>query len=103
MKEKILNFLDNSWLVKAQNWLTKNVAYDKAVHFVVGGFIALIGNMMHPEFAGFWIGLILASVAGAAKEIVWDKIYKKGTPDVWDAVATAGGGLFTSIFYQFLQ
>ena len=38
-------------------------------------------------------GLIVAAVVGALKEIVWDWLLKRGTPEFLDFVATALGGL----------
>jgi hypothetical protein len=41
--------------------------------------------------AGF--GFLVAAVVGAAKEIVWDWLLKKGTPEFLDFVATVAGGV----------
>lgn len=60
---------------------------DKANHFVygVGLFIAL-AFARDPLFA-----VVLVAVVAAVKEF-YDGITKTGTPDPWDAVATAAGG-----------
>ncbi|NOX40505.1 MAG: hypothetical protein GXP05_08315 [Alphaproteobacteria bacterium] len=56
---------------------------DKIAHIAVGFTIsALIGGP---------IGLAVATIAGAGKEI-WDKYSGRGTPDLWDFVATVAGG-----------
>lgn len=65
-----------------------NMPEDKANHFITGLYIFLLfGVFIHPI-----VGLSAAIVAGILKEI-YDKLSGKGTPDIWDAVATAGGGL----------
>jgi hypothetical protein len=38
------------------------------------------------------IGLIAAAIVGALKEIIWDWLLKKGTPEFMDFLATALGG-----------
>lgn len=60
---------------------------DKLAHFLVGaGISAIVGVILGPLF-----GLAAAVVAGAAKEL-WDRA-GHGTPDIWDFVATAAGGM----------
>jgi len=39
------------------------------------------------------VGLATAAVVGALKEIIWDWLLKKGTPEMMDFVATVAGGL----------
>jgi hypothetical protein len=38
------------------------------------------------------IGLLIAAIVGALKEIIWDWLLKKGTPELLDFLATALGG-----------
>jgi hypothetical protein len=67
--------------------LMYQVPADKANHFIYGLvlFIALT-IARDPLFA-----LALVVVVGIVKE-VYDKVTATGTPDFWDAVATAAGG-----------
>ena len=39
------------------------------------------------------VGLVTAAVVGALKEIIWDWLLKKGTPELLDFVATVAGGV----------
>lgn len=61
-----------------------NAHIDKVAHFLGGYFVA--------SFFDAWTGFCVAVGIGIAKE-VRDKISGKGTPDSWDAIATAFGGL----------
>ncbi len=61
---------------------------DKVLHAVAGYIIALIIGILNP-----WLGLAAAIAIGAAKEIIYDKMLGKGTADILDFAATAGGGL----------
>ena len=65
-------------------WLTPKI--DKVAHFGVGYIVATI-----LPIPAMW-GVIIAVAVGAFKEY-WDWKSKKGTPDIWDFVATVGGGL----------
>lgn len=67
---------------------------DKANHFVYGSLAALVGVALAAA-AGVspgWSALLYAASAGVLKE-VHDRATGRGTPDAWDAVATAAGGL----------
>ena len=48
-------------------------------------------------FAYPLIGLATAAVVGALKEIIWDWLLKKGTPEVLDFVATVAGGVLGAV------
>ena len=62
---------------------------DKANHFVYGvGIFIVCLFFVSPVYA-----FAIVATIGALKEIVHDKIMGKGTPDFWDFVATAAGGL----------
>ena len=61
---------------------------DKLLHLIAGFAIALLFGMINP-----FLGLALAIIAGAAKEIVWDLYLGKGTYEVMDFVWTLIGGL----------
>jgi heme O synthase-like polyprenyltransferase len=65
------------------------LAPDKKKHISAGFQIALAFGVLVSPLAG----LILAAVAGATKEFVYDKFMKRGTPEVLDFVATCAGGL----------
>ena len=60
---------------------------DKKAHFWSGMALCLSISL----FFGATIGLFAAIAAGVAKELL-DRL-GFGTPDIWDAVATACGGL----------
>lgn len=62
---------------------------DKKLHIYAGLALSLVAGLL---FTPLW-GLIIASVIGALKEIVWDWLLKKGTPECMDFVATVAGGL----------
>jgi len=61
---------------------------DKCLHFIVGVLIYAVAHFVSPM-----IGIIAVGVAAVGKEI-YDWFHRdKHTPDVWDAVATIGGGV----------
>jgi hypothetical protein len=60
---------------------------DKVAHFWAGLAIMLAVSL----FGGWVIGLIAAVAAGLLKE-AYD-MTGRGTPDIWDAVATGLGGV----------
>ena len=62
---------------------------DKLIHFLGGFCIAATGAMLgHP-----YLGLALAALTGAGKEL-WDLAHpSEATADVWDLLATVCGGL----------
>jgi len=60
---------------------------DKANHFVYGAALAGVGAL-HSALAG----AVLCWVFAIGKE-VYDRVSKRGTPDRWDAVATAAGAV----------
>ena len=61
---------------------------DKLLHFLAGAVIAFaFGIIFSPEW-----GLASAMFIGTAKELIWDKVLRKGTQEVMDAVATIAGG-----------
>lgn len=61
---------------------------DKLYHFVAGFLISLIIGLISPIS-----GLITSVIIGAGKEVVWDKLMKKGCFEVLDFVATCVGGV----------
>lgn len=61
---------------------------DKLEHLLTGIGIGLIFGVLSSPL----IGLIAAAMIGALKEIIWDWLLKKGTPEFMDFLATALGG-----------
>ena len=61
---------------------------DKLYHFVAGFLIALIFGLINPVF-----GLGMAVLAGVLKDVVRDKLLKKGTFEVLDIFFTGVGGI----------
>lgn len=60
---------------------------DKRIHFLGGVFVSLaVGAFLGPRW-GF-----AASVAVGIGKEVWDASHPGNTCDLWDAVATIGGG-----------
>ena len=65
-----------------------NIPQDKKKHFVAGFAIAAVVSL----FAGYIVGLLVAILAAAGKEI-YDKVSGKGTPELLDFVATVAGAI----------
>jgi hypothetical protein len=61
---------------------------DKLKHLLTGIGIGLIFGVQFSPL----IGLIAAAIVGALKEIIWDWLLKRGTPEFLDFLATALGG-----------
>ena len=61
---------------------------DKLKHLLAGIGIGLVLGVQFSPL----IGLIAAAIVGALKEIIWDRLLKKGTPEFMDFLATALGG-----------
>jgi hypothetical protein len=75
---------------------------DKRLHAIAGILIALMGmalvTFIPHEYMYNWdraavFGLVL--IVGAGKEIVWDKLLRKGTADFYDFFATWVAGWVT--------
>ena len=73
---------------------TKSLPHDKLLHFWYGTLLSVFPFL----FIGLW-GLIIPFIVGAYKEIVYDKIQKKGTPDKWDFFFTVLPAIFIYIIY----
>jgi len=80
------------------------MARDKKLHFIAGFIIALIGSFIFKGFTPFYplIGFALGVIAGAAKELIWDYTLDKGTPEMQDFFATAGGSVVGAIASAFV-
>ena len=63
---------------------------DKLKHLLAGIGISLVFGV---QFSPPLIGLITTAIVGALKEIIWDWLLKKGTPEFLDFVATVAGGV----------
>lgn len=62
---------------------------DKQKHLLAGLALAIIAGLLFcPR-----IGLATAAVIGALKEIIWDLLLKRGTPEWLDFMATVVGGV----------
>jgi len=60
-----------------------NIPHDKLLHFFYGSVLLFVVALFTNEY----IGAITLLITAVGKE-VRDKVSGKGTPDVWDAVAT---------------
>ena len=66
---------------------------DKKLHILAGLALSILaGLFIYPL-----IGLATAAVVGALKEIIWDWLLKKGTPELLDFVATVLGGALGAV------
>ena len=61
---------------------------DTLNHLLAGSGISLVFGVQFSPL----IGLIAAAIVGALKEIIWDWLLKRGTPEFLDFLATALGG-----------
>ena len=66
---------------------------DKLKHLLAGIGISLVFGVQFLPL----IGLITAAIVGALKEIIWDWLLKKGTPELLDFVATVLGGALGAV------
>lgn len=71
---------------------------DLKKHLAVGVALGFLGGLAHPA-----LGVALAAIVGAGKELLWDKALGKGTPAWDDAVFTASGGLGGAWLASFLM
>lgn len=67
---------------------------------VIGLISALIIRFWNRDL--MILGAGVALMAGAAKELIWDKWLKKGTPEFADAWFTLWGGLGITILMYFI-
>jgi len=61
---------------------------DKLKHLLAGIGISLVFGVQFSPL----IGLLIATIVGALKEIIWDWLLKRGTPEFLDFLATVLGG-----------
>lgn len=68
------------------------LAKDKQLHIIAGLLIGATAS-----FLG-WYALPLAIIVAVGKEVIYDKLMGRGTPEVLDAVYTIGAaGIITTI------
>jgi len=92
------------WFILQKDKLKHAIA-GVALSIVAGLFLCLVAGLIPWTWlqvviagvgaAGF--GFLVAAVVGAAKEIVWDWLLKKGTPELLDFVATVLGGVLGAV------
>jgi len=70
--------------------LKKILKKDKLLHLSAGFMIACLTTMLTKHW---WLILLIPTIIGIVKELVWDKWWKQGTPEWLDAVATALGAV----------
>lgn len=81
------------------------LARDKQLHlvagFVIGAAVTGLSSFIAEQYC--WaVGLFVAALVGVGKEAIYDKMMKKGTPEIMDALLTlVGGAAGALLFYQF--
>lgn len=71
---------------------------DKLKHLLAGLALSLLAGLLcTPKW-----GLVVAGLAGALKEIIWDWLLKKGTPELLDFVATVAGGVIGYVLLKII-
>ncbi len=78
---------------------------DKIKHIIAGALIALITVILVRIFWDrefMYLGITTSVLAGAVKEIFWDKWFKKGTCEFADFWFTVWGGLGVTILSYFV-
>ena len=61
--------------------------YDGLKHVIASNVTVVVLNLIFP----LWIAVLVSALAGVGKEVVWDKLMKKGTFDKKDLIADAVG------------
>ena len=61
--------------------------YDGLKHVIASNVMVVVLNLILP----LWVSVLVAALAGVGKEVVWDKLMKKGTFDKKDLIADAVG------------
>jgi hypothetical protein len=69
-----------------------NIPTDKKLHLLAGWLIA---SLFDDDLI---IALLASIIVGALKELIYDDLLDKGTPDFYDFLATAIGGVLFVIF-----
>ena len=71
---------------------------DKKMHLLAGLALSLLAGLLFCPLTG----VVTAAVVGVLKEIVWDWLLKKGTPELLDFVATVAGGVIGYTLLKFI-
>jgi uncharacterized MnhB-related membrane protein len=66
---------------------------DKLKHAIAGVALSIVAGLLFCPL----VGLATAAVVGALKEIIWDWLLKKGTPELLDFVTTVAGGVLGAV------
>lgn len=61
--------------------------YDGLKHVIASNVMVVVLNLILP----LWVAVLVAALAGVGREVVWDKLMKKGTFDKKDLIADAVG------------
>lgn len=61
--------------------------FDGLKHVIASNLIVVLINVFSP----LWIAVVIAAVVGIGKEVVWDKLWGKGTFDKKDLIANSVG------------
>lgn len=61
--------------------------YDGLKHVIASNVMVVVLSLILP----LWVAVLVAALAGVGKEVVWDKLMKKGTFDKKDLIADAVG------------
>ena len=75
------------YLNKIKQFVTKILPYDKILHFTFGVFLSLIFY----NFFAWWQSLLITLSLAIIIEL-YDKLSKKGTPEILDIIYTVMGG-----------
>ncbi|HZK23914.1 MAG TPA: hypothetical protein VFC74_00830 [Oscillospiraceae bacterium] len=71
---------------------------DKQKHLLAGLALSTLAGLLFCPL----VGLVTAAAVGALKEIIWDWLLKKGTPEFLDFVATVAGGVIGCVLIGWL-
>nr|DAZ73739.1 MAG TPA: putative periplasmic lipoprotein [Caudoviricetes sp.] len=61
--------------------------HDGLKHVIASNVMVVVLNLILP----LWVAVLVAALAGVGKEVVWDKLMKKGTFDKKGLIADAVG------------
>ncbi|MDM1502254.1 hypothetical protein HX071_08555 [Myroides marinus] len=62
--------------------IVDKISKDKLLHFFVGFFIYIVASVFLPN----WIALLIVILIAAGKELIYDKKFNKGTPELLDFI-----------------
>jgi len=65
------------------------IPIDKANHIIYGYGIYFLSCLLF----SWWMSLSIVIFISAIKEVVFDKLMKKGNPELWDFILTVVGAL----------